>query len=608
MSNSESFLSVAPPDNNFIEKVAIEQNLSPKTTYISSGGEPSISADGRYVAFTSSATNLVPGDTENYGNIFVRDRQTGIIEKINVAFDGTQAKPSYSYSCRPSISADGRYVAFQSSANNLVPDDINDSGDIFVRDRQTGITEIVSIASDGTQANGYSDEPSISADGRYVAFTSRASNLVPGDTNEYTDIFVRDRQTGTTERVNVADDGNQANAGSWEKPSISADGRYVAFQSWATNLVPGNTENYGGIFVRDRQTGTTERVNVSSDGTQANEESWEESPSISADGRYVAFQSSANNLVPGDTNGLEDIFVRDRHTGITERVNLAGNQANSRSGRPSISADGRYVAFTSFATNLVPDDTNSKSDIFVCDRQTRTIERVNVADDGNQANDNSWEKPSISADGRYVAFTSFATNLVPGNIENYEGIFVRDRGSSFSHPDLSKYNIIDGTPEKDLLLGTPDKDRINGFAGDDTLIGRTGDDILYGDFDNDSLFGNEGNDRLFGGDGRDSLFGNSGDDFLYGGADDDLLVGGPGADQFVLRESEWYTKGLNTIVDYLDGTDSFLLDGGLTFEELTISQGAGRTLISVTETNEELAVLIGVEAGVIGAEDFTTLV
>ena len=230
-----------------------------------------------------------------------------------------------------------------------------------------GTTTRVSVASDGTQANDACGDASISADGRFVAFDSAASNLVPGDTNGHEDVFVHDRQTGQTTRVSVASDGTQGNDLS-DYPSISGDRRFVAFESFASNLVPGDTNGYEDVFVHDRQTGQTSRVSVASDGTQGNSTS--EDPSIGGDGRFVAFESHASNLVPGDSNGSLDIFVHDRQTGLTTRVSVAsdGTQSDSYSRDPSISADGRFVAFQSQATNLVAGDTNDVTDVFVHDR------------------------------------------------------------------------------------------------------------------------------------------------------------------------------------------------------------------------------------------------
>src|SRR6476661_3251922 len=317
-------------------------------------------------------------------------------------------------STNPAISADGRFVAFYSEASNLVPEDTNGKPDIFVRDRLTNTTTRVSVDSAGNQANSFSNDPSISADGRFVAFTSGASNLVPGGTNNTSDIFVRDTLTNTTTRVSVDSAGNQGNRDAYGA-SISADGRFVAFESFASNIVPGDTNNTSDIFVRDVLTNTTTRVSVDAAGNQGNFLSG--SASISGDGRFVAFGSNSSNLVPGDPNNRDEIFVRDLSTNTTTRVSVdsAGNLGNGYSYTPSISADGRFVAFYSDATNLVPgDDTNSSRDILVRDRLTNTTTRVSVDSTGNQANSSSFA-PSISADGRFVAFYSEATNLVPGD-------------------------------------------------------------------------------------------------------------------------------------------------------------------------------------------------
>jgi Tol biopolymer transport system component len=252
-----------------------------------------------------------------------------------------------------------------------VSGDTNNTHDVFVHDRKTGQTTRVSVRSNGTQGNGLSVHPSLSADGRYVAFDSESSNLVRGDTNSTTDVFVHDRQSGKTSRISVASDGTQGDGFSIvTSPSISANGRYVAFLSFATNLVSDDTNFAADIFVHDRKTGQTTRVSVASDGTQGDGNS--EFPWLSANGRYVAFHSLASNLVSGDTNFTSDIFVHDRKTGQTTRVSVAsdGTQGNSFSGDPSISANGRFVAFSSVASNLAEGgDTNGVNDIFVHDRR-----------------------------------------------------------------------------------------------------------------------------------------------------------------------------------------------------------------------------------------------
>jgi archaellum component FlaF (FlaF/FlaG flagellin family) len=385
-------------------------------------GDASISADGRYVAFSSDADNLVPGDTNGEFDVFVHDRQTGVTERVSVDSSGVEG---INRSTHASISADGRYVAFDSIADNLIPGDTNGTDDTFVHDRQTGVTERVSVDSSGAQGNDWSYNPSISADGRYVAFSALADNLVPGDTNGKYDVFAHDRQTGVTERVSVDSSGLEGSDWS-DFASISADGRYVAFDSTADNLVPGDTNSIQDVFVHDRQTGVTERVSVDSSGVEGND--WSIIASISAGGRYVTFQSAAGNLVLGDTNSYQDIFVHDRQTGVTERVSVGstGFEGNGWSFNASISADGRYVAFHSEADNLVPGDTNSKWDVFVHDRQTDVTERVSVDSSGVEGNDWSGAS-SISADGRYVAFHSKADNLVPGDTNGLLDIFVHDR-------------------------------------------------------------------------------------------------------------------------------------------------------------------------------------
>ena len=409
---------------------------------------PTISPDGRFVAFESYATNLVQGGA-NLKSIYFRDLQIGKTELVSVSTSGGQTGGNH-----PALSADGRFVAFDSSALNLTPNDTNNCSDVFLRDRQSGQTERISVSSSNNQANASSELPVISADGRFVAFRSIASNLVAGDTNYNYDIFVRDRQAGTTELVSMASNGTQANS-SAVNPSISADGRFVVFESQASNLVPVDTNGVEDIFVHDRQTHTTERLSLSTQGVQGNHHS--QFPSISADGRFVVFQSFANNLAPNDTNTYgSDIFLRDRQTGTTEMIShsLSGTSGNDGSSQASISDDGRWVAFSSVATNLVANDTNGRADIFLLDRQSGQIERASISTGGAQANGAS-SRPRLAANGSAVVFDSAARNLVAGDTNGVTNIFLHQvRGASTSgiihvqnaagQPESSAQVYIDG--------------------------------------------------------------------------------------------------------------------------------------------------------------------
>jgi Tol biopolymer transport system component len=391
----------------------------------------SISADGRFVAFESQSSNLGTLDLNGEFEIFVRDLQNGRTERITTGPLGLDSDYS---SGQPVLSADGRFVAFSSEATNLVLGDTNDSDDIYVFDREKKAIERVSlptgVASNdvigglGRQANGNSEKPALSADGRFVAFDSYADNLVPGDANGLSDVFVRDRRTGVTERISVGPGGRQTTQDSGQAV-ISADGRYVAYESWAPNLVPGDTNDGYDVFVYDRVSHTQERVSVDSAGHQANGASF--APTISADGRFVAFDSVATDLVAGDTNGKYDVFLRDRKAATTIRVSVdgSGRQVGGDSGLASISGDGRYVGYHSFASALVPHDVNGARDAFRYDRLTGAVVRVSVTDAGADAIGTSGA-PSLSGDGRRVAFDSLAANLASSDTNNTDDVFVRE--------------------------------------------------------------------------------------------------------------------------------------------------------------------------------------
>ncbi len=384
------------------------------------GGDAAISAVGRFVLFGSEATNLAPSTTDGSRNLFLYDTLSDTIELISVATDGTPAGSSGF----GQVTADGRFVVFQSCAPNLVFGDTNDACDIFVRDRLFGTTEIVSISTTGESANaGAGAGPSISDDGRYVAYHSLASNLVAGDTNGEYDVFLRDRLAGTTVRVSEATGGGDPDGVSQEA-FVSADGRFVSFDSVASNLVAGDTNSASDVFLHELATGLTRRVSVSSTGAEANGTSG--ASSLSADGRLIAFSSTASNLVPGDT-GFDDVFVRDNALGTTERISVssAGAQANAGSG-PSLtnglSADGRYAVFQSAASNLVAGDANATTDVFVRDRVAGVTTRVNVPSSGVEANGQSFNT-AIGGDGGVTAFASDASNLVAGDTNDTTDVF-----------------------------------------------------------------------------------------------------------------------------------------------------------------------------------------
>ncbi len=332
---------------------------------------------------------------------------------------------------RSALSADGQFVAFESDASNLVVGDANGAQDIFLKNLDTGVVRLVSTASDGAQGVGHSSFGGISADGRFVAFNSPATNLVAGDANGQVDVFVKDLATGAVTLASVAADGTRGDggsvAGSASGGALSADGRFVAFQSDTTNLVAGDTNGQPDVFVKDLATGAVTLASSAGDGTLGNGGSFVGGTSgggISADGRFVGFASSATNLVAGDANGTQDVFVKDLATGAVtlasataDGIQAAGRGASSAGG--SISGDGRFVAFQTLANNLVPGDNGISYDVFIKDVQTGALTRVSVAADGTQGNSFITDGPSISADGGSVAWATFS-KLDPA--DTYSGI------------------------------------------------------------------------------------------------------------------------------------------------------------------------------------------
>ncbi len=383
---------------------------------------PATSADGRVVAFASDAPNLVAGDNNGVSDVFVVDRTTGLIERVSIDSSGVEGNGG---SFTPALSSDGQIVAFQSFATNLVTNDTNAHADIFVHDRATGGTTRVSVVCKCVQGDGDASSPALSADGQQVAFATDNTQLIGGDTNGVRDVFVHDRTTGLSRRVSLDSAGVQANGAS-DTPSISADGLRVAFVSQASNLVAADANALADIFVHDRSAAVTERVSLDRSGSDANGAS--ESPSISGDGLFIAFASFATDLVASDTNGCRDLFVRDRVAATTARVSVdsSGVEGALDSFAPSISADGAVVAFSSSAANLVANDSNGVDDLFVHERASGITERVSVDSLGAQANGAS-ATAVIAPDGLAVAFASAATNLVTGDANGVDDLFVRDR-------------------------------------------------------------------------------------------------------------------------------------------------------------------------------------
>lgn len=379
---------------------------------------PDVSADGRYVVFDSDATNLVPDDNNWATDVFLRDRQLGTTQRLSMGLNGAEANGE---SIMPVISADGRFVAFASAASNLVSSDTNGWVDVFVVEVATGQTTRVSVSSAGVEGNGRSFEPAISADGRYIAFTSTASNLVGSDPNLVPDVFLYDRSLGSITRISTGLGGAAANDTSGQ-PALSASGRVVAFRSKAGNLVAGDTNELNDIFVRDLTASTTTRVSVGPAAVQANGASI--APDLSSDGGIVVFESAASNLVTGDTNGVSDIFAYNRTARTTTRVSVGpgGVQANLTSTAPAISGDGDEVAFATYSA-FDAADTNTFMDLYVRDLVAGTTTLITASADGGPTDDNSYET-SLSADRRAIAFLSDATGLVGSDNNRVSDVFV----------------------------------------------------------------------------------------------------------------------------------------------------------------------------------------
>jgi Tol biopolymer transport system component len=402
----------------------VSVNDSGRAGNAQSGG-PAANENGSVVAFYSDANNLVPDDTNPFRDVFVRDFNTNHTERVSVGSGGQANGPSQSHGGAPAISADGNLVAFYSRATNLVPNDANGNQlDVFLRNRVTHETEPISISSSGEAGNGASLYPSMSANGRYVVFQSLANNLVPDDNNGVFDIFVRDRQEGTTTLACGASLGSRASFA----PAISANGEWVAFAALAPRP-PGGPNNITEIFVCKRNSNPPEFLLVSVNNEDVPGDGDSILPAINLDGNVVAFKSLATNLVLDDRNNVVDVFARDRGAvppmTVLISASLRGGAPNDFSFPPSVDYTGRFVAFGSTATNLALGDNKNASNMFVRDQMINRTLLVDVNAAGRVANGSTPDAPpSVSGDAKQIAFVSFATNLVPNDRSGVGNVFI----------------------------------------------------------------------------------------------------------------------------------------------------------------------------------------
>ena len=479
---------MTPVGAQVTERVSLGPGYQQATLAEAVGIGRSISRDGRFVCFSSSP--YLAGWNLSITAGIMRDRLTGTSECVTV--DNAGVPKDSIISSGLDLSRDARFVAFCSVVSDVVPGDTNGVTDVFLRDRIAQTTERVSISSSGVQANAQCGNPSITDDGRFVAFISPADSLVAGDVSGTWDVFVRDRALATTELVSISSAGIQANGGCGFA-CISDDGRYVAFTSAASNLVSGDTNGRVDAFVHDRQTGVTKRASVATSGAQSNGDVW--GLNMSADGRFIAFMCDATNLVPGDTNGQADIFVRDLRLRTTECASVAFNgfPGNGGSRAAQISEDGRFVSFTTSSSDLIQGFPTPGGGVFVRDRLLGSTEIASIRTDGLLANNGASEQGSISADGRFVAFVSDSTDLVPNDTNGHRDVFLHDRlatgATSLCHPGLNTVSACPCTnPPSDPGRGCDNSSSTGGaylqasgiaYLSLDTLVFTTHDELPH---------------------------------------------------------------------------------------------------------------------------------
>jgi Tol biopolymer transport system component len=447
-----------------------------------------VSADGRYVVFASTSDNLAANDANALSDVFLRNTQTG--ETVLISQRAGNTGSGNAASTEPSISADGRFVAFTSGANDLIASggpaaDTNGVPDIYMRDWQAGTTIRVSADPNGQDPNRFSAEPYVSANGDFVVYNSLAFDLVSGvtDANAHTDVFLRNVRNNTTTLISssLAGPATVGNGRSYDG-TVSTDGRYVAFRSDSSDLVANDTNGHRDIFLRDTQAGTTTLVSVAPDGTAGDGPS--NSPTISADGRYVAFSSRATNLVGAgaDTNAQDDVFLRDTQANTTTLLSvnlLRSGPGNGSSVQPSISTDGRVVAFSSSSSNLIGGDANNRADIFLRDLTTGAVTLLSTAPGTTGGGNGASVDPYVSADGRFVVFNSTASDLAAGDANGLNDVFLAGAPTAAEDAVAPTAALASTTPDAavgadgfDVIVNYADNTNLNlsSFGDDDIVV------------------------------------------------------------------------------------------------------------------------------------------
>ena len=536
---------------------------------------PSVSASGTMVAFESLSPNLSPDDPEFNGDIFIRNLLTSAITLASTSSTGIKGNDD---SFTPSLNGDGLAVAFGSVATNLDPGDADATPDIYVKDLTTGDLTLASTSDGGaTKGDGSSVDPSLSRDGTRVAFQSAATTLDPGDADATPDIYLKDVATGDLTLASASTSGVKGD-GTSARPSIAQSGTRVAFDSTADNLVGADKDTDQDVYVKLLGTGKLLLVSRSATGAKANRTAHE--PSLSGNGRKVAFSSSATNLDPADTDTVDDVFVKNLPTGDIQLASTSdtGVKANDACAFPALSGNGKRVAFISRATNLDPADTTSDWDVYEKNLVTGDIQLVTSTAAGAHGNQTNQAFTAISGAGKFVAFESNATNLDGEDTDAVQDIYVKN-STTCTVAGTSADETLVGTSGDDVICGEGGNDTINGIGGDDVLFGGNGTDLLVGGPGADTMNGDgldqlgypdsdegvtvdlgthaasggdaagdtwagvesvEGSnfaDTLFGDEKTNLLLGLGGDDVLAGGGNGDALIGGPGSDLADYRTS-----------------------------------------------------------------------